>query len=144
MTIFDQTETLVSHKGGKFVKYDNKTLAIGGYHLDDSGAYQWGFIVEELNPTKLSWTEHPMSPVKNSSKPLLGFTALTDEKSLFIFDRFSVIEWDGTSWERLEKELCRNSLSTEHLQTTFVYAGEIYHIGGLYRSENNISLELFR
>ena len=127
MTIFDQTESQVSHTLGKLVKYDNKTLAIGP-----------GWTVEELDRTTLSWTTHPMSPLNDSSTSLYGITALSVEKSLFIFHLDSVIEWDGNSWKSLEG-LCINRVGT-----TVVYAGEIYHIGRTYISENGTSAELFR
>ena len=126
MTIFDQTETRSPHYDGKFVKYDNKTLAIGG---TDGGS-----MVEELNRSNLAWADHPMSPVNDSSTRLYDFTTLTVEKSLFIFHHVSVLEWNGTSWKTLEEELCRNRVG----HTTFVYAGEIYHMGG--RSENDSDL----
>ena len=122
LTIFDLTQTRDSHSAGKFVKYDNKTLAIGGWSSSR---------VEELNRTTLSWADHPMSPVEGSSS-LDGFTALTVDKSLFIFAQRSVIEWNGTSWKTLENGLCRNRFG----HTTVVYAGEIYHIGGQNISEN--------
>ena len=79
-------------------------------------------MVEELIRTNLSWAEHSMSPLRS---PLSRFTALSVEKSLFIFNEVSVIEWNGTSWETLEG-LCRNRF----WHTTVVYAGEIYHMGG--------------
>ena len=75
MTIFDKTETRFDHYLGKLVKYDNKTLAIAG--RDEA-------IVEELNRTTLSWAEHRMSPVNDYSE-LWGFSALSIEKSLYIF-----------------------------------------------------------
>ena len=82
MTIFDKTETRFDHFGGKLVKYDNKVMAIAGRNAE----------VEEFNPRakhlylfmQLSWTEHSMSPV-NGYRRLDSFTALSMEKSLFIF-----------------------------------------------------------
>ena len=78
MNIFDQTETHFKHYGGKLVQYDNKVMVIGG---------QSTAKVEEINPTQLSWAEHPMSPVNGSTFALFGFTALSVEKRLFIFGR---------------------------------------------------------
>ena len=77
LTIFDHTETRSDHYGGKFAKYDNKTWAIGGYN---------DAMVEELDTTESSWkyAEGPMSPVNDYSK-LYGFSALSIEKSLYIF-----------------------------------------------------------
>ena len=135
MTIFYQTETRFDHFGGKLVKYDNKILAIAGDNSNEA-------MVEELNRTKLSWAEHSMSPVKfgGFTRNLDGFTALTVEKSLFIFKEIylshfyrSVFEWDGTSWEALEEGLCRS----RSWHTTFVYAGEIYHMGGMAWNSDN-------
>ena len=77
MTVFDKTETRFEHFDGKLVKYDKKILAIGGY--DQA-------MVEELNRTILSWAEHRMSPVNDYSK-LWGFSALSIEKSLYIFGK---------------------------------------------------------
>ena len=126
MTIFDQTETQFDHHAGTLVKYDNKTLAIGGWS---------GSRVEELNRTTLSWADHSMSPVEGSSS-LDGFTALTVDKSLIIFAQRSVIEWNGTSWKELEQGLCRHRFR----HTTFVYAGAIYHMGGQTTSYEDPSL----
>ena len=36
-----------------------------------------------------------------------------------------MLEWDGTSWRKLEKELCTPRMD----HTTIVYGGVIYHIG---------------
>ena len=77
MTVFDKTETRFGHYDGKLVKYDKKILAIGGY--DQA-------MVEELNSTKYSWEKHQMSPVNGYSK-LWGFSALSIEKSLYIFGK---------------------------------------------------------
>ena len=59
------------------MKYDHKTLAIGG---------EEGAIVEELNSADLLWAEHPMSPVNDYSY-FRGFSALSIEKSLYIFGK---------------------------------------------------------
>ena len=40
-----------------------------------------------------------------------------------------VIEWDGFFWKTLENEMCTKKI----YHFTFVYRGEIYHIGG-YKS----------
>ena len=77
MTIFDHTKTRFEHHRGKLVKYGNKTLAIGGEDVA---------VVEELNFADWSWAEHPMSPVNNYSR-LYGFSALSIEKSLYIFGK---------------------------------------------------------
>ena len=78
MTIFDQTETQFDHSKGKLVKYDNTVLVIGGDSI-------WTVpMAEKINPTQLSWAEHPMSPV-NDLIVLYGFTALSLKQSLFIF-----------------------------------------------------------
>ena len=131
MTIFDQTETRFDHSVVKLVKYDNKTLVIGGDFIGGD------LIVEELNRMELTWAAHPMSPIGFDYIP--DFTALTVETSLFIFGRRSVVEWNGTSWKTLEEARCRR---VRH--TTFVYAGEIYHMGGFTISEKGERSELFR
>ena len=80
LIIFDQTLTQFEHWRGKLVKYDNKSLAIGGKETAN---------VEEMNPKQLSWAEHSMSPV-NGFDILDGFTALSFDESLFIFGIFSI------------------------------------------------------
>ena len=74
LIIFDQSETRFEHWRGKLVKYDNKSLVIGG---DDNAE------VEEMGSKQL-WAENPMSPV-NDYDILEDFTALPIDKSLFIF-----------------------------------------------------------
>ena len=76
--------SVFDHRQGKLVKYNNKALVVGGFRSAPS--------VEEMNDTQLSWAEHQMSPVYGSGiwtgqlwVPLVGFTALSLEKSLFIF-----------------------------------------------------------
>ncbi len=66
LIIFDQTETRFGHFQGKLVKYNNKTLIIGGDNA----------TVEELNAKQKSWVEHAMSPV-NGSTALYDATALS-------------------------------------------------------------------
>ena len=39
-----------------------------------------------------------------------------------------VFEWNGTSWQTLEDELCTTKVD----HTTVVYGGVIYHMGGQY------------
>ena len=78
LTIFDPSRTQWYHRDGKFVKYDKKLLVIGG----------WGnAAVEEFNHKELSWKYHEMSPV-NGLSILASFTALSIEKSLFIFGKW--------------------------------------------------------
>ena len=66
---------------GTLVKYDHKVIVIGGGQTAD---------VHEMNQTKLlsknffSWDKHAMSPV-NGYEEIYGFTALTIDRSLFIF-----------------------------------------------------------
>ena len=43
----------------------------------------------------------------------------------------SVFEWDGAHWKTLVEGLCGN----RYRHTTVVYAGEIYHMGGIYHTE---------
>ncbi len=122
---------------GKLVKYDNRVLVVGG-----EGTAK----VEEMIPrsrqlysfVQLSWVDHPMSPV-NDMNAIKGFTALSLDKSLFIFGTSDqggnapkrggdiVLEWNGTSWSSLADKLCAKRM----YHTTVVY-GEIYHMGRLY------------
>ena len=150
MTTFDRTETQFEHFYGKLVKYDNKTLAIGG--LNDA-------TVEELNSMESSWklAEHPMSPV-NGYNRLNGFSALSIEKSLYIFGESrlkknmrkiyiiggipttqKVLKWNGNVWNTLENEMC----TKQDYRTTFVYRGAIYHAGGWDTESNDQDISLY-
>ena len=42
------------------------------------------------------------------------------------YGEFALFEWNGDFWKTLEEGLCRNRYG----HTTFIYAGEIYHMGG--------------
>ena len=76
--IFDQTKTIFEHHFGTLVKYDDKLLAMGG---------EYSATVEEMNQIELSWSEHPMSPVNGFNSTFNGFTAVSMDKSLFIFGK---------------------------------------------------------
>ena len=83
MTIFDQTETGFEHDQGELVKYDNTVMVIGGFY---------NATVEKLNANQTKWEEHEtMSPVNGFSE-FWGFTALSMEKSLFIFGQFRLVK----------------------------------------------------
>ena len=156
LTIFDYTETRFGHHEGKLVKYDNKTLAIGG---------RLAATVEELDYIKCSWTEHTMSPVNNYNI-LNYFSALSIDKSLYIFGKLrlqkkiikdntggsrsddyldipawlhDVLQWNGFVWTTLENKICTKQAH----HTTVVYSGAIYHVGGQHKFKNGIWTELY-
>ena len=80
---FDKFDTLFGHYTGKLVNHKDELLAVGGGTA----------MVEELDPSQLYWTEHPMSPIEgNSSMVLSGFTALSFENSLIIFGQLYLIK----------------------------------------------------
>ena len=95
MTIFDQTETRVNHLEGKLVKYDGKVIAIAG---------KFSAMVEEMDPAQMSWEQHSMSPV-NGYSLLFGFTALTIEKSLFIFGELRFLRFDEKIYFQEDRQL---------------------------------------
>ena len=81
MTIFDLNETGFDQYRGKLVKYDNTVMAIARRSAK----------AEQMNMSKLSWAEHPMSPVNGFSR-MNCFTALSIEKSLFIFGQLCLMK----------------------------------------------------
>ena len=82
LTIFDHKETRFEHYEGNLVKYDNKTIVIGGSETAE---------VEEMKSRETPWTEHSMSPV-NGFWGLRGFTAVSIDQSLFIFGQLHLLE----------------------------------------------------
>ena len=84
LTIFDHTETRIEHARGILVKHENKAMVIGGASTA---------AVEEMDTSQLSWEENSMSPVNGyNGTRLFGFTALSVDKSLFIFGRLRLLK----------------------------------------------------